>query len=238
MNVTIARITARGMLGGKRPWLLGALSLTLVAVAVAARLLNSGVGTESTAILGVVGMSTFLPLFGLIVGTGVIGSDIDDGSIIHLLSKPISRHTIVQSKLAVAVGAVTVFAAVPMMAGAGILGAGVRAMLTFGVGAFIAGALYAVIFVLLSVITRHAVVLGLVYALVWESLVGSFVPGARNLSVQQWALAIMGSIAPDGLMAPAAVGSGLGWILAVAVFAAATWYAGRRLRVLTLAAQD
>ncbi|NED86408.1 ABC transporter permease, partial [Streptomyces sp. SID11233] len=49
---------------------------------------------------------------------------------------------------------------------------------------------YAAIFLLLGTITRHAVIAGLVYALVWEALFGSFVAGARTLSVQQWALAL------------------------------------------------
>ncbi len=38
-------------------------------------------------------------------------------------------------------------------------------------------------------LSRNAVVIGLLYALIWESLVGTFVPGAQTLSVQQWALA-------------------------------------------------
>ena len=45
---------------------------------------------------------------------GVLAPEIDDGSISYLLAKPISRHTIVLSKLLVAVACVVVFAVVPM----------------------------------------------------------------------------------------------------------------------------
>ena len=43
---------------------------------------------------------------------------------------------------------------------------------------------------LLAIVTRNAVVIGLIYVLIWESLVGNFVPGAQVLSIQQWGLAI------------------------------------------------
>ena len=54
----------------------------------------------------------------------------------------------------------------------------------------LAGAAYCAVFLLLGVVSRHAVVFGLVYALLWESLIGGFVPGVKTLSIQQWALAV------------------------------------------------
>jgi ABC-2 type transport system permease protein len=92
-------------------------------------------------------------------------------------------------------------------------------------------------FMLLAILTRHAVIIGLGYALVWESLVGSLVPGARNLSVQQWALAVTDALASPGLIT-ANVGLVLAVTLIIGGFVAATWYAGLRLRVLTLATDD
>ncbi|MFE6970601.1 ABC transporter permease subunit [Isoptericola sp. NPDC057653] len=237
MNGTVVRLTALGMLGGRRVWLLAALALLLVAIAVLARVLVPVTEAEAATLLQGVTFATFLPLLGLVVGTGAIAPEIDDGSIVHLLAKPVSRHAIVQSKLAVAVGALLVFAVVPTVVAAAVLGLGPRAVLAFGVGALAAGAVYGVLFLLLSILTRHAVIIGLVYALLWESLVGSFVPGARNLSVQQWALSVTGSIAPPGLVA-SDVGTGLALALVVGGFAAATWYAGHRLRLLTLASAE
>ncbi|MGF0117131.1 ABC transporter permease subunit [Promicromonospora sp. Marseille-Q5078] len=237
MNGTVVRLTARGMLGGRRVWLLGGLAALLVGIAVLARVLVPVTDAEAASLLQGVAFATFLPLFGLIVGTGAIAPEIDDGSIVHLLAKPVSRHTVVQSKLAVAVGATVVFAVLPTVLAAAVLGLGARAVLAFGVGALAAGAVYSVLFLLLSILTRHAVIIGLVYALLWESLVGSFVPGARNLSVQQWALSVTGSIAPTGLVT-SHVGLGLAYVLVVGGFAVATWFAGNRLRVLTLASED
>ncbi len=78
---------------------------------------------------------------------------------------------------------------------------------------------------------------GLVYALVWEALVGTLVPGAKTLSVQQWALAVGQKAAAEGAITsdvqlPVAIS------LLVALTAAATWYASRRLKALTLAGEE
>ena len=94
---------------------------------------------------------------------------------------------------------------------------------------------------LLAVITRHAVVVGLLYALIWEALIGSFVPGAQALSIQQWALAItekvVGTPAAQ-LNIDAAVGVGAAIPLLLVVIVGSTWYAGWRLRSLRLTSDD
>ena len=86
-------------------------------------------------------------------------------------------------------------------------------------------------------VTRHAVVFGLVYALVWESLFGNLVPGARTLSVQQWSLALAQRIGENGMIS-SDVGLPLAIVLLVGVTAAATWYAGQKLRTLKLAGEE
>ena len=115
------------------------------------------------------------------------------------------------------------------------LGLGLTAGLV-AAGAAAAGIGYCALFLLLAVVTRNAVVVGLLYALIWESLVGQLVPGAQALSIQQWALVlterIVGARAEE-LGADSAVG-GTGLVLLVAVVVGATWYAGRRLRTLRL----
>lgn len=80
-----------------------------------------------------------------------------------------------------------------------------------------------------------AVVVGLLYALIWESLIGGFVPGAQVLSIQQWSLAIteriLGSEAQSlGVTSAVNFGAAMAMLLAVAV--GATVYAGHRLRTL------
>jgi len=65
-------------------------------------------------------LGTVVPLLCVVVGTGAIGPEIEDGSIVYLLSKPISRLSIVLSKLAVAL-AVAWLLVVPAVLVAGLL---------------------------------------------------------------------------------------------------------------------
>ncbi|TDD67280.1 ABC transporter permease [Jiangella aurantiaca] len=238
MNGTVVRLTYRALLGGRRAWLLLLMSVLLLAMAVLLRV-TVGVDHQVTAdFLGAVAVAALVPLFGLIVGTGVIGPEIDDGSIVYLLSKPISRPRIILSKLVVAAAGTVLFAAVPtFVAGLVMSGTADRIALGFGVAALVASLAYSAIFLLLAVVTRHAVVFGLAYALIWEGLLGSFVPGARTLSVQQWSLSLTEAITTRDLVSSDVRLAVAGVLLAV-VIVGATWYAGQRLRVLTLAGEE
>lgn len=237
MNRTVIRITAQGMLGGRRGILVVALGVLVLALAVLMRSLTALSDPDLADFLGALSLTMLMPLFGLIVGTGAIGPEIDDGSVIHLLSKPVSRATIVQSKLVVALGATIVFAVLPTSAAALIMGGSAEFALAIGVGAFAAGAVYCVLFMLLAILTRHAVIIGLAYALIWESLVSNLVPGAREISIRQWALSVTDAMAPADVFT-SHVGLVLAVTLIVGGFVLGTWYAGNRLRVLTLAGEE
>lgn len=242
LNVTVAQLTARSLLGGRRLWLLLALPMVLLLLAVSTRLLAGRHEGTTVGLLGGFALATVVPLLGLIAGTGAIGPEIDDGSIVYLLSKPLSRFSIATTKVVVAVCLVASFAALPtLVAGLVLSGTTDHLAVAFAVGALVAGTAYAALFVLLAVVTRHAVVVGLLYALIWESLIGSFVPGAQALSIQQWSLAITEKLvgAPSAqLNIDAAVGVGAAIPLILLVTAGSTWYAGWRLRSLRLTSDD
>ncbi len=242
MNLTVARLTARSLLGRRRAYLLMALPGVLIVLCVLVRLLAGEDNDITVGILGGFALSTLVPLLGLIAGTGSIGPEIDDGSIVYLLSKPLSRHSIAGTKAAVAATVVTVFAAVPVLV-AGLVLAGTSDGLAAGyfLGALVAGLAYATLFLLLAVVTRHAVVIGLIYALIWESLVGSYVPGAQALSIQQWSLALSAKVVgskAEALGVTSAVSLGAAVPLLVLLAAGSTWYAGRRLRSLRLTTDE
>jgi ABC-2 type transport system permease protein len=237
LDPTVARLTAGSLLGRRRALLLLALPAVLLALAGAARALAGQDAQLSSFLLGSFALGTVVPLLGLLAGTGAIGPEIDDGSIVYLLSKPLSRHVMVVTKLLVAVAVVLLLGALPTLV-AGLVLAGTSDGLAagFAVGAAAAGTGYCALFLLLAVVTRNAVVIGLLYALIWESLVGQLVPGAQALSIRQWALVLTErTVGPraEALGAESAVG-GIGLALLFAVVVGATWYAGQRLRTLRL----
>lgn len=235
---TVARLTFRGLLGRRRALLLCALPALLILMSAAVRAMVGADDEVAGNVLGGFAFATMVPLIGVIAGTGATGPETDDGSIVYLLAKPVKRPVIVLTKLAVAMGVAVCFSAVPtVLAGFLLNGNGQNIALAYGAAAAVASVAYSAIFVLLGIVTRHAVVIGLVYALVWESLIGHLVPGARALSVQQWALAPARTVAAEGWITsdvtlPAAL------VMLIGVTAAATWYAGHRLRSLTLVGGD
>jgi len=246
MNTTVASLTRRSLLGRTRTLVLALLPLALLALCALARVL-AGLdadiereleGSLAPDLLGAFGIAILMPLLGLIAGTGAIGPEIDEGSIVYLLAKPLNRYSIVVTKLVVAVGVVVVFGVLPVAVGGVVLTGSLGTVTAaFAVGALAAGVAYAVVFLLLAVLTRNAVVVGLIYALIWESLVGGVVPGAQALSIQQWSLAVAERVLGDSanrLGLDAAVGFGTGVVLLVVVTVAATAYAGRKLQTVRL----
>ncbi|MET8284997.1 ABC transporter permease [Streptomyces sp. NPDC048448] len=235
---TVARLTYRGLLGRRRALILCVLPALLIVISAAVRSFSGADDQVASDLLGGFGLATMVPIIGVIAGTGAIGPEIDDGSVVYLLAKPLKRSTIIFTKLIVAVAVTMAFSAVPtFIAGMILNGNGQQIAVAYTVAALVASIAYAALFLLLGTVTRHAVVFGLVYALVWEALFGSLVSGARTLSVQQWALAVAHKVT-GGDLVTSDVGLTTATVLLAAVTVLATWYAGQRLRSLTLAGEE
>ncbi|MEU4061863.1 ABC transporter permease [Streptomyces wedmorensis] len=237
-NPTVARLTYRALLGRRRALILFLLPGMLLLISAAVRGFNGADDQVAADVLGGFALATMVPLIGVIAGTGAIGPEIDDGSIVYLLSKPVKRPTIIFTKLIVAIAVTMVFSAVPtLIAGFILNGNGQQVAVAYTVAALVASIAYSALFLLLGTVSRHAVVIGLVYALVWEALFGSLIAGAKTLSVQQWALALAEKVTGDGLVT-SEVALPTASILLIAVTVAATWFAGHKLRTLKLAGEE
>ncbi|MFD3991740.1 ABC transporter permease [Streptomyces sp. NPDC058583] len=237
-NPTVARLTYRALLGRRRALILFLLPGMLLLIAAAVRAFNGADDQVAADVLGGFALATMVPLIGVIAGTGAIGPEIDDGSIVYLLSKPVKRPSIIFTKLIVAIAVTMVFSAVPtFIAGFILNGNGQQVAVAYTVAALVASIAYSALFLLLGTISRHAVVIGLVYALVWEALFGSLIEGARTLSVQQWALALAEKVTGDGLVT-SEVSLTTAVVLLSVVTIVATWFAGFKLRTLKLAGEE
>jgi ABC-2 type transport system permease protein len=199
INTTIARITVRGLFGRRRFLLLLPLPLLLVGLALLARGFGARPADWADPVLVGLGFAAVLPVISLIVGTGVLGSEIDDGTLVHVLAKPLPRREIIMTKLAVAVSVTAVTVGAPMfVAGliAGSLRLGVGLAVGCGVGAFA----YSALFLALSLLTRRPVLLGLLYVLIWEGLLGNLLSGTRLLSIQQYVTAVAARVGDTDLL--------------------------------------
>jgi len=196
---TVAWITARGLFGRRRVLLLLPLPALLIGLALLCWGYDVRPADWGAPVLVGLGLAVVLPVVTLIVGTGVLGSEVDDGTIVHILTKPLPRRDIILAKLGVAIGVSAVTAAVPLFV-AGILADSVRLGLGLAAAAAVGACAYSALFVLLSLLTRRPVLLGLLYILVWEGLLGTFVSGTRVLSIEQYVITIADRIAPTALL--------------------------------------
>ncbi|MET8089206.1 ABC transporter permease subunit [Micromonospora sp. NPDC005220] len=196
---TVTWITARGLFGRRRFLLLLPLPLVLLGLAVLCRSLGVDPRNWGPPVLVGLGLAVVLPVVALIIGTGVLGAEIDDGTVVHILTKPLPRWQIVLPKLAVAAGVTAVTVAVPLYV-AGVLADSVRLGLALAGAAALGALAYSALFLALSLVTRRPVLLGLVYVLIWEGLLGNFVSGTKVLSIQQYVIALADRIAPTGLL--------------------------------------
>ena len=234
LNPTVAGITARATLGRRRAILFAVPAVILIALTLVLRASRPAGTPWPDTVLGDFGFSVLLPFTALIIGTGVLGAEIDDGSIVHLLATPVRRADVIVTKFAVAVGLTALFAAVPeLVAGLIAPNSGKLAWALFA-GALVGSVVYSAVFVLASVVTTRAIAFGLLYVAIWEGLLSNLVGGVRILSIAHYSLGVANAIYPDqdlraGLNLPTSL------ILAIVVTVGGLYLATRRLETFALA---
>jgi ABC-2 type transport system permease protein len=145
---------------------------------------------------------TLLPIATLIVATNALGNEVEDRTMVYLVLKPISRARIIMEKFA----AVVVTATLLLWEGL---------LLTFLIAMrgqasdyadqFVAMAIatlfgvfgYGALFLAVSLIVPRALLSGILYSLLWESLFGRFIPGIRLVSVRHYVQSIYVRVLDD-----------------------------------------
>jgi ABC-2 type transport system permease protein len=238
MNATIARLTMATLFGHRRGLLLFILPGVLLALCVLLALTLDNTSEFSVDLLQMFGLAVIVPLVSLLAATGALSSEIDDGSIVYLLSKPIKRSTIILTKTLVAIAVILVLGALPMFVAGLVLDVhDPQTAVAFGIGSLVAGIAYTGIFIALSVMSGNAVTIGLIYALLWEGVMGQYVDGAKTLSIQQWSLAVIHKLT-DSPDVSSAVKLPIATILLLAVVIIGLSLAITRLRSLILSTAE
>ena len=232
---TVAYITARGLFGRRRSLLLLPLPVLLVGLALICRAYDVNPAEWGSPVLIGLGLAVLLPVTALIVGTGVLGSEVDDGTIVHILAKPLPRRDIILAKLGVAIAVTAATAAIPLFV-AGSLASSARLGFGLAVGAVVGACAYSAFFLLLSLLTRRPVLLGLVYILIWEGLLAQFVSGTRVLSIEQYVITIADRVAPTDLL-NGVVSLPVAIVMSVVLTVGCTLFAVDRLRSFSMAGE-
>lgn len=231
-RLPIVALTLRALLDRKRTWLMAGLAAMPVLLAALAVFLADAVieGEDFDVMI----VSIVLPLIALVFGTSALGPELEEGTIVSLLTKPVRRLRIVLDKSVVA-AALTAALVVPATLLTGIVADLGRSdvlgiAVAFAVGATLGGLAYTVVFVAASAFTRWALIVGLLYVLIWEGLLADLLPGTETFSIRQATLGVAWGV--SGEPVPRDVTSLEQGLMTLAIFtigglAIATWRMSR-----------
>ena len=236
MTRALVLLTARQLLGRRRGLLILLVATLPVLVALLYRLGSDRLDPLpiefAAEMLDLLMFATVLPLTALIFGTGALGAEIEDGTAVYLLTKPVERWRIVVVKIAVSAGAtIAVTLPVTVIASLIVLAGDERALTpAFGVAVVVGAIVYCSVFVALSIRTSRALLIGLGYVFVWEAIVPSIFDGTRWVSVRQYmhGIADLISTAPRFAL-EAELGGAASLIAAIVLTGLATFAAIRLL---------
>jgi ABC-2 type transport system permease protein len=228
---TLIEVTLRALLGRRRTVLLVLLAALPVLVALLARI---GGRTPGDAPLFDATVRTVLPLVALVFGTSALGSELEDGTAVYVLAKPIRRWQVILAKALVAGSLTGGLVVASTLASAILVGGASSATLgtavSFATAAAIAAFAYVALFIAASVFTSRALILGLIYTLVWEGALAGILEGTRQFSVREATIALAAALAPagSGLEGGLELGGAVGLFAVVILggLALATWRLG------------
>ena len=135
-----------------------------------------------------------MPIVTMTVAAAAFGNELEDRTLYYLVLKPLSRVHIALAKLVA-----TFVLTAPVVVASGVVatalvGADAGAVFTVGIALLAGVAAYASIFTWAGLITPRALAYGLVYVLVWEGILSSFLTGVRYLSVRGYTLSLLHGI--------------------------------------------
>lgn len=235
MNATIVRLAMQSLLGRRRGLVLLILPVLLLLLALVIRSLT-GPG-DAYPIVSTLGYGLALPLVALLSASAVLGPEIDDGSVVYLLAKLVNRYVVGLSKYLVAFLASVTFGALPLGLAGMISDVGdpSRALGWFAGGVF-ASAAYCAVFLAVAAFTRHAVIIGLLFVLIWESLLGGLLDGVKWISIGDWGRELAAAI--GSVDSPPGTGLLYAMIAGAVITVAGLVLTGDRLRSFSLTGDE
>ena len=244
MIAVITSVTLKALLSRRRAVLMVLLCLIPVGLALLARFrgLPGDAVDRAVAVIELLIVRTVLPLVALVLGTSAIGSELEDGTAIHLLTKPVARWRIVVGKLLAAAPTAALLVVGSTLA-TGLLIGGERGSgpvtIALSIAVAIGALLYVTVFVALSVVTSRALIVGLIYVVIWEGLLAGLFEGTQALSIRQYTMAIAAALDPSGVIgAEAPLDPSTAVVASLIVLVGAAWIATRRLSSLELTGGD
>lgn len=179
------------------------------------------------------GLGLLVPTTALVFASAALGDPAEDGTLVYLWLRPLSRFKIVVAAYTASVSVAVPFTVVPTVVAAAVSRGGPDLPLAALYATALATAAYCALFLGLGLVVRRALVWGLAYVLIWEGFVARSGTAAARLSILSYARSLLADVA--GAKAPllaASVPTAIVVPIVVAIAALAlTTFALRRVDV-------
>jgi ABC-2 type transport system permease protein len=236
LNGTVMWLTWRQLFAQRRLWLATAFSLAPVLFTLVFRVLaDDGPSSETTffgTLMREIVIGTLLPLAALVFGTTAFGGEVDDGTLLYLLVKPIQRWQVLSSKLVVAVLS-TIAVVLPAIVLPYLLLSGpdvpARAAIAYVTGSVTGAVLYCAVFLALGLANKRALVIGLLYVVSFEGILSRSLPGFKSLSVREFSVAVAQGVSRGAVVVDGAVSMSTVWWMGAIILVGATYWTALRL---------
>ena len=148
--------------------------------------LEAGVGFVSY-----MGLSILVPIVALIFASASLGDTREDGTLVYLWLRPISRLSVSTGAWAASVTIALPLTVIPMAVSALLLDVGNNVVTATIITSILAVVAYSGLFVTLGLIVKNPVLWGLAYIFIWEAIIASFAKPAAALAVSGYSRAII-----------------------------------------------
>jgi ABC-2 type transport system permease protein len=140
-------------------------------------------------------LGTLLPIATLILATSALRDEIDDRTMVYLVVKPVMRLRIIAEKylavteitiMALWLGLIATWLIISFNDLADSVDTLVAALVTLLVGVLVYGA----VFIAVSLLVPRALLVGIIYSLMWETFLSRIIPGTWVLSIRHYVQSI------------------------------------------------
>jgi len=207
-QLTITQLTMRQFLRSKSVLVVAAICVIPMFFAIIMRLAESNPRVWelrdflATPIFLGLFASTLLPLAALVLSTAALGDEIEDRTLPYLTLKPMSRLRIVLEKytgtMLITVPVAWIALLTVWLVGSWGYLDDTRDMVVPMLAASLAGiAGFGALFMLISLYAQRALLIGIFYVFVWESLLSQFLTGIRTISIRHYMQSIFVRLLDD-----------------------------------------
>ena len=205
--VAVAALAFRGSLTGLRLVALTAFALVPAAIVGAIASAHPAPGTladSAESLFAALTLPIVVLLIVLVLFVSLFRAEIESETLVYLSDRSITRPAIVVGKYAGAVVAALVFAVPAALLPLGIAQAGggtpypAAVPLTFLAVVLLATLAYGSFFLFLGLVTRSALLIGLIYGILWEELLNQLPGDVPQVTVQYYLHGVLSTALPSG----------------------------------------